>query len=63
VTGPEDFASIGFTELLEQGGVVAVEWPERVADLLPANVIHICIIPTGESLRQIDISGDVSDTD
>src|SRR3954467_4297749 len=34
VTGPDDFESIGFAELLEQGGVVAVEWPERVSTLL-----------------------------
>src|SRR5439155_17017981 len=33
--GPDDFDAIGFTELLEQGGVVAVEWPERVEPLLP----------------------------
>src|SRR3954453_1149939 len=28
VSGPEDFEAIGFPELLEQGGVVVVEWPE-----------------------------------
>src|SRR3954469_9391079 len=30
VGGSGDFEAIGFTELLDQGGVVAVEWPERV---------------------------------
>src|SRR5436305_14961352 len=30
VSGSEDFEAIGFIELLEQGGVVAVEWPERI---------------------------------
>src|SRR4051812_21664339 len=36
VSGPEDFEAIGFAELLEQpGGVVVVEWAERVKQLLP----------------------------
>src|SRR5438552_18015127 len=35
VGGAEDFEAIGFAELLEQGGVVVVEWAERVEALLP----------------------------
>jgi len=35
VTGADDFDAIGFSELLEQGGVVVIEWPTRVEDLLP----------------------------
>src|SRR5437667_9261177 len=30
VGGADDFEAIGFTELLQQGGVVVVEWAERV---------------------------------
>ena len=35
VHSAEDFDAIGFGELLEQNGVVVVEWPSRVEDLLP----------------------------
>ena len=35
VTGADDFDAIGFSELLDQGGVVVIEWPTRVEDLLP----------------------------
>ena len=35
VSGPDDFDAIGFSELLEQNGVVVVEWPARVEELLP----------------------------
>ena len=35
VHGPDDFEAIGFLELLDQGGVVIVEWPARVEALLP----------------------------
>jgi tRNA threonylcarbamoyladenosine biosynthesis protein TsaE len=43
VAGPDDFQAIGFAELLEQGGVVAVEWGEKVRSLLPADHIQITI--------------------
>jgi len=55
VAGPEDFESIGFTELLEQGGVVVVEWARRVEALLPAGCISIDIESTGETERRIEI--------
>lgn len=35
VRSEADFESIGFEELLDQPGWVCVEWPERVAGLLP----------------------------
>jgi tRNA threonylcarbamoyladenosine biosynthesis protein TsaE len=53
ISGAEDFAAIGFAELLEQGGVVVVEWANRVETLLPTKCIHVQIKPTGETSRQI----------
>src|SRR6266481_3058646 len=35
VQGADDFEAIGFVELLDEGGVVVVEWASRVAALLP----------------------------
>ncbi|HSI34548.1 MAG: tRNA (adenosine(37)-N6)-threonylcarbamoyltransferase complex ATPase subunit type 1 TsaE [Phycisphaerae bacterium] len=55
VHGPDDFEAIGFTELLDQSGVVALEWPSRVADLLPPDTIHVRIEPTSETARRITI--------
>ena len=55
VGGADDFEAIGFSELLEQGGVVVVEWAGRVADLLPAGVVHVRITPLGPDRRQIDV--------
>ena len=57
VSGPEDFEAIGFSELLDQGGVVVVEWAERILDLLPPNRIDVHIRPTDESCREIQITG------
>jgi tRNA threonylcarbamoyladenosine biosynthesis protein TsaE len=55
VAGADDFEGIGFAELLEQGGVVAVEWPERVTELLPNRCISVTLGATGKTARQIEI--------
>ena len=55
VSGADDFEAIGFSELLDQGGVVVVEWAQRVKDLLPENCIQISIDPLGENSRRITV--------
>jgi tRNA threonylcarbamoyladenosine biosynthesis protein TsaE len=55
VGGADDFESIGFSELLEQGGVVVVEWAGRVEDLLPAGRIEVRIESTDEGRRRIEV--------
>jgi tRNA threonylcarbamoyladenosine biosynthesis protein TsaE len=50
---PEDFESIGFLELLEQEGIVIVEWPSRMAELLPSNTLHIHFETLDPETRQI----------
>jgi tRNA threonylcarbamoyladenosine biosynthesis protein TsaE len=57
VSGAEDFEGIGFGELLEQGGVVVVEWADRVAELMPAGTIHVRIEHAGETARRITVEG------
>ena len=41
--GPGDLESIGFDELLSGKAVIAVEWPERLADALPDRSIRLRI--------------------
>lgn len=55
VGGAADFEAVGFGELLEQGGVVVVEWAERVGELLPPNRVMVTIESTGGHSRQIVI--------
>ena len=55
IAGADDFEAIGFPELLEQGGVVVVEWAERVRQLLPARCISVRIHPIGQTDRRIEI--------
>jgi tRNA threonylcarbamoyladenosine biosynthesis protein TsaE len=56
VSGADDFEAIGFSELFEQGGIVVVEWAERVLGLLPAGCISVNIEATGETSREIQIA-------
>jgi tRNA threonylcarbamoyladenosine biosynthesis protein TsaE len=53
VAGPEDFDAIGFSELLEQGGVVVVEWADRVRELLPNRCIEVAMKATGKRRREV----------
>jgi len=55
VGGAEDFSSIGFGELLEQNGIVVVEWPSRVKDILPPRRINITFEITGKTSRKITV--------
>ena len=42
-------------ELLEQGGVVVVEWSSRVTELLPVDRIEVQIEAIGENTRRVTI--------
>jgi tRNA threonylcarbamoyladenosine biosynthesis protein TsaE len=55
VHGPDDFAAIGFAELLDQDGVVVVEWPKRVESMLPDIRINVRLTAVGESDRSVEI--------
>ena len=55
VHGADDFDAIGFSELLEQGGVVVVEWASRVERTLPERRIEVTIESIDEMRRVIRI--------
>ena len=58
--GGDDFEAIGFDELLaatDAGDVVAVEWPSRVEELLPAGTICVKIETLSPTVRRITLLG------
>ena len=55
VSGADDLEAIGFSELLAQGGVVVVEWANRVMELLPAGVLTVRINSTGKRSRAVEL--------
>ena len=56
VGGSDDFESIGFNELIEQAGIVVVEWASRVAELLPPKRIDVQIDAIGPMVRKIQVT-------
>jgi tRNA threonylcarbamoyladenosine biosynthesis protein TsaE len=53
--GAGDFESIGFLELLEQQGIVVVEWADRIEKILPGRRIRVVIEVVGENDRSLTI--------
>jgi tRNA threonylcarbamoyladenosine biosynthesis protein TsaE len=50
--GEEDFTSLGFEELMQQEGIVVVEWAAKIAELLPTDHLAILIEPVDETTRE-----------
>ena len=46
---------LGLADYFDAGGVCLVEWPDRIAELLPARCIRVSIKKTGENTREIRI--------
>jgi tRNA threonylcarbamoyladenosine biosynthesis protein TsaE len=53
--GPEEAAELGLEDYAERGGVLAVEWAERAAGLLPRDTITVRFAITGPRSRRITI--------
>ena len=56
LTSADDLWDIGWEDYLDRGGVCAVEWSERVAEVLEGT-IRVCIEKTGENTRRITVKG------
>lgn len=52
---PEEIYELGWEEALS-GGIVLIEWPEKLGGLLPARRIHVSIEESGGEGRIIAIS-------
>ena len=52
----KDFETLGFAEwCADPEGIVILEWPERVENLIPPNAINISFTLKGENEREITI--------
>ena len=60
LNGPDDLLTIGYPEYLENGAVVAVEWPDRAGDLIPPDALHVRLSLTDDpETRVIEVRRDV----
>jgi tRNA threonylcarbamoyladenosine biosynthesis protein TsaE len=51
LSGPEEAVDLAIEELRGAGGVLLIEWPERIAPLLPADRLEIRLEPQGDARR------------
>jgi tRNA threonylcarbamoyladenosine biosynthesis protein TsaE len=49
--GPEEAADLAIPEMIAAGGVLMIEWPERIGPLLPADRLTIHLQPDGDARR------------
>ena len=55
--GPGEFLDLGADEIMSSGGVCLIEWADRVASVLPADVLRIEIEIKSASCRVFRLSG------
>jgi tRNA threonylcarbamoyladenosine biosynthesis protein TsaE len=55
LSNEKDFLALGFEEYLEHGGISAIEWPERIASLLPPDCIHLRLSTESPTMRRMVI--------
>ena len=53
--GAAELLELGFEEMCESGGVVLVEWADRVWEARPADHLRIAMEPTGPTDRRIQV--------
>ena len=51
----DDFFAMGFEEYFEKEGITAIEWPERIASILPPAAIKIRLSLVSETARRLVI--------
>ena len=49
----EDFLAMGFADYFANGGITAIEWPERIEGLLPKDCISIRFSTISEESRKV----------
>ncbi|MFO7840696.1 MAG: tRNA (adenosine(37)-N6)-threonylcarbamoyltransferase complex ATPase subunit type 1 TsaE [Fidelibacterota bacterium] len=52
---PDEIIMLGFEEYLSAGGVILIEWPERIAEHIPAGSIELYMEYRGKNKRHITI--------
>lgn len=58
LSGPLDAMTTGLEDALDAPGVVAIEWPERIAEMLPTERLWIAIEDAGPGARRFTFRAD-----
>jgi tRNA threonylcarbamoyladenosine biosynthesis protein TsaE len=63
LSSPDDFLAMGFEEFFEKGGITAIEWPERIATILPPTALSIHFTAPSPDTRRLILSPPFPKTD
>ncbi|NGX39693.1 MAG: tRNA threonylcarbamoyladenosine biosynthesis protein TsaE [Chlamydiae bacterium] len=50
-----DFTQMGFLDYFSEGGICLIEWPERIASILPKNTLTVTLSHLENGRRKIDV--------
>jgi tRNA threonylcarbamoyladenosine biosynthesis protein TsaE len=56
LAGCAELAALGFEDMCAAGGLVVIEWADKVQDLLPADSLSITLTVTGNSARRLQLA-------
>ena len=57
ISGWEDLYSTGFFDYIEQNGVIAAEWSEKIENALPESTVTVTFVRLGDNKREITVNG------
>jgi tRNA threonylcarbamoyladenosine biosynthesis protein TsaE len=55
--GAADLADTGFEEYLSGGGVIVIEWAEKIPDTVPDGAVCVALTYLEENVRKMELSG------
>ena len=57
LNGYSEFEDLGYEEYFSRGGVVVIEWAEKIAQILPVDTFFVSFEYVDENIRKIKIKG------
>ena len=57
LNGYSEFEDLGYEEYFSRGGVVVIEWAEKIAQILPGDAFFVSFEYVDENIRNIKIKG------
>jgi tRNA threonylcarbamoyladenosine biosynthesis protein TsaE len=58
IRSADEALALGLDEYFEAPGVTAIEWPERIGDLLPESALRVALVTgSNQSCRVIHVRG------
>jgi len=57
LAGCDDLDDFGYSECMSGGGVMVIEWADKVREAVPPDALFVVMTYMDESIRRIELSG------